>query len=260
MQLKYFAPVLIFLGLNTTCFGWGAEGHKMVAKIAYTQLKSSVKDSLAKYLQGATIEEASVWMDEVKQDRSYDFQKPWHYINIDKGGTYTPGDTGNIVWELNRVIKELKQRDNLSKEKIATDIKILIHLIGDLHQPLHVGYAGDQGGNTVQVFYIASADNLHRVWDTDIIRDEVVNQDVDWKKVGNFTKEELAQIKRFDIAEWMKESRSLLDTVYQFKGNDIGEKYAKRNAPIIERQILIAGLRLGGILNDVFRAPKAEKD
>ena len=258
MRIKYLTLSLVFSILNTACFGWGSEGHKLVAKIAYTQLTPSAKDSLAKYLRGASIEEASVWMDEIKADKSYDYQKPWHYINIDKGAEYNPADTGNIVWELNRIIPELKHREKYSKDKIEVDIKILIHLLGDLHQPLHVGYASDIGGNSVQVFYMAGADNLHRVWDTDIIRDEVTGQQVDWAKLSHFSKEELAQIRKIDVAEWMKESRSLLDTVYDFKGDNINAKYARKNAPIIERQLLIAGLRLGEILNDVFRTAKKD--
>ena len=258
MRIKHTIQVLVLSCISTVCFAWGSDGHKMVAKIAYTQLSPAVKDSLAKYLRGGTIEEASVWMDEIKADKAYDYQKPWHYINIDKGGTYNPADSNNIVWELNRIIPELKHRQKYSKDKIETDLKILIHLIGDLHQPLHDGYASDIGGNSVQVFYLANADNLHRVWDTDIIRDEVLNQGVDWSKLAHFSKEELAQIRRVDIAAWMNESRSLLDTVYQFKGDNINHKYAAKNAPIIERQLLIAGIRLSEILNEVFASKKKD--
>ena len=258
MQPKYVLPFVILFGVNMACFAWGSEGHKMVAKIAYTQLTPSVKDSMAKYLRGTTIEEAAVWMDEIKSDKSYDFQKKWHYINIDKDSVYNPNDTNsNIVWAIQKAMKELKERNKYSKEKVEIDIKILIHLLGDLHQPLHVGYGSDIGGNSVVVYYDATSTNLHRVWDTEIIRDQVVNQNVDWKKMSHFSKEELAQIGRIDVAEWMKESRSLLDTVYAFKGDNISQKYAKQNAPIIERQLLIAGLRLGEILNYIFgSAPK----
>ena len=100
---------------------WGPAGHKIVAKIAVSQLNAAEKDSLAKYLRGTSIEDASVWMDEIKSDKSYDFQKPWHYINIDKDSVYNPADTGNIVWELKRVIAELKDRQKYSKEKVEID-------------------------------------------------------------------------------------------------------------------------------------------
>ena len=244
---------MIIFGACSKCMAWGADGHKIVAKIAYTQISAGVKDSLAKYLRGTTIEEASVWMDEIKSDKSYDFQKPWHYINIDKGGVYHPEDTANIVWAIHKVIGELKERNKYSKERIAIDLKILIHLIGDLHQPLHVGYAADQGANMIMVFFDATNSNLHRVWDTEIIRDEVLGQSVDWAKLSHFTPEETARIRKIDIVEWMNESRALLDTVYDFKGDNLTHKYAKQNAPVIERQMLIAGLRLAAVLKDIFQ-------
>ena len=240
----------LFISGNT--FAWGSAGHKIVAKIAYSQLKPSVKDSLAMYLRGATIEEASVWMDEIKADKSYDFQKPWHYINIDKGTEYKDSDTGNIIWEINRIIPELKERQKYSKEKIETDLKILIHLLGDLHQPLHVGYAVDQGGNTIKIFYAAAPSNLHRVWDTDIIHDGVLGKPLDWSKLSQFTPEELTEIRRIDVVAWLNESRSKLDTVYNFKGDNLTQKYVDKNASIVEHQLLVGGLRLGAILNSIF--------
>ncbi len=232
---------------------WGPAGHKIVAKIAFSQLNASEKDSLTKYLQGATIEEASVWMDEIKSDKSYDFQKPYHYINIDKDVPFNAADTGNIVWELKRVVAELKERQKYSKEKIEIDFKILMHLMGDLHQPLHVGYAKDQGGNTVQVFYNQSPTNLHRVWDSEIIQDAVLGQPLDWSKLSQFTKEDLARIRHVDFEAWMNESRTLLDTVYDFKGNDLKHKYMEQNAPIVERQLLLGGIRLAAVLKYIFQ-------
>ena len=251
-RTRQFLFFVLALGISLNSFGWGSVGHKLVAKIAYSQLRPSVKDSLALYLRGATIEEASVWMDEIKADKSYDFQKPWHYINIDKGTEYHDGDTGNIVWEINRIIPELQNRQNYSREKIEIDLKILIHLLGDLHQPLHVGYAVDQGGNTIKIFYAATPSNLHRVWDTDIIHDGVLGKPLDWSKLDQFTPQELADIKRYDVVAWLNESRAKLDTVYNFKGDNLTQKYVDKNASIVEHQLLVGGLRLGAILNSIF--------
>jgi len=152
------------------CAGaWGVVGHKLTAKIAYTQLSPAVKDSLKVYLDQTTIEEASVWMDEIRSDASNDSLKPFHYINMEKGEAYNPDSTNNIIGELNRVIRELKERNKYTKEHITVDLKILIHLVGDLHQPMHNGYGSDRGGNSVAVFFAAGGANLHRVWDTDIL-------------------------------------------------------------------------------------------
>jgi hypothetical protein len=249
--IKYLFFCFLFFCATTRCLAWGADGHKLVARLAYSQLNQAVKDSLAKYLNGVSFEDASTWMDEVRSDKSYDYQTPWHYINIDKDSVYHAADT-NIVWALKKAIGELKDRSNYSKAQIGTDIKIIIHLMGDLHQPLHVGYASDKGGNDVKVFYDATSFNLHRVWDSEIIKDEVLGQSIDWGKMSQFTPEEWARIRKIDIVGWMNESRALLDTVYEFKGDNLTRKYAKKNAPIIEHQILLASIRLAAVLKDVF--------
>ncbi len=253
MRTKNILFVLLLVIQGSYCFGWGADGHKLVAKIAYSQLHTAVKDSVMKYLLGASIEEASVWMDEIKADKSLDYQKPWHYININKDSVYNPTDTANIIWALNKVVAELKNRQHYSKEQVAIDLKILIHLMGDLHQPLHVGYESDQGGNTIHVFYAATPSNLHRIWDTEIIREGVLGQPLAWANLNQFTKPELTQIKHIDFVAWLNESRSKLDTVYDFKGDNITHKYITKNAPLVERQLLLGGVRLAAVLNDIFK-------
>ncbi len=252
--LKTIFLVATLFTIQSYCQAWGSVGHKIVAKIAYSQLTAAEKDSLTKCLRGMTIENASVWMDEIKSDKSYDFQKPWHYINIDKDSTFHPSDTGNIVWELTRVVDELKHRQKYSKDKIETDMKILIHLMGDLHQPLHVGYGIDIGGNAISVYYTANATNLHHVWDTEIIKDGVLGQPLDWSSTSQFSPEELAKIKHIDFAEWLNESRSKLNTVYDFKGDNLTQKYVNKNAPIVERQLLLGGLRLAAVLKEILHS------
>lgn len=256
--MKYVSPLkslLFFLSLfifQLNCMAWGAAGHKIVAKIAYSQLNAAQKDTLAKYLRGGSIEDASVWMDEIKADKSYDYQKPYHYINIDKDSVFNPADTANIIWELNRVVSELKNRQKYSKEHVEIDLKILIHLMGDLHQPLHVGYASDIGGNAVTVYYAASPTNLHHVWDTEIINEGVLGQPLDWANASHLTADELASTKHIDFVGWLNDSRAKLNVIYDFKGNNLTHKYIAKNAPVVERQLLLGGLRLAEVLKEIF--------
>jgi hypothetical protein len=150
--------LILFVGLfivQTNSFGWGHEGHRIVADIAQSQMNRNVIDSVNKYLGTMTFEQASNWMDDVRSNHSFDFMKPWHYINIEKGQTYNPNaEDKNCVSELLRVMKELNNRSLLSYEQTSTDIKILCHLIGDIHHPLHVGYSIDKGGNLTEVEFI----------------------------------------------------------------------------------------------------------
>ncbi len=248
----FLVVLVVYLPMHSSA--WGAVGHKLVAKIAFSQLSKAAKDSLAFYLEEITIEEASVWMDEIKSDPANDSLRPLHYININKGDSYNPDSTHNIIGELNTVIAELAHRNDFTKERIAFDLKVLIHLMGDLHQPLHIGYSTDRGGNDVKVFFSASTSNLHRVWDSNIVEEYVMFESKEWANTAKYSKEELAKIKHLDIIGWMNESRSKLDGAYDFKGQNISRQYIKSNEPIVEKQLLFGGLRLAKLLREIFHA------
>ncbi|HEX7412627.1 MAG TPA: S1/P1 nuclease, partial [Bacteroidia bacterium] len=107
-----------------------------MAEIAKLYLDKGVEEQVQKYLGSTTFEEAAVWMDEIKKDHSYDNMKPWHYINIDKDKTYVKAEEGNVVIELEKSIALLNNKKALKEDEINTNVKILFHLVGDLHMPL----------------------------------------------------------------------------------------------------------------------------
>ncbi len=254
MKSRIYLTLFICLTMYSICSAWGAGGHKIVARIAYNRLNSATRDSINKYLGFTTIEQAAVWMDEIKSNSNYDSLSPWHYLDITKGGSFDTLRPPNIIWGLKKVVGELKERQKYSTEHIAMDLKILFHLMGDLHQPLHTGYPGDRGGNDIKVSYEGNLTNLHRVWDTEILEANVLSAPVEeWTNASQFSKEELKKILRIDFEEWMNDSRSNLDIVYDFQNNKIDKKYEKRAVPIIERQLLKGGLRLGHLLNVIFK-------
>ena len=132
--------ILLMGGIYNETFAWGPEGHKMVAQIAYKYLEPAVKDSVKKYLGTATMPGVSNWMDKVRNgDDDYDYMDNWHFINITKGKQYSPSEDPNTIAALEMVISELEDRGAYSKNDVTQNIKVLIHLMGDLHQPLHVG-------------------------------------------------------------------------------------------------------------------------
>ena len=171
MKFKTLILFFSFTVYTTSCLAWGAEGHRMVAKIAERYLAPGVKEKVVKCL-GEDMEKAATWMDEIRSEKEMNYMKPFHYVNIPKGGIYQPTDKPNIVNELNRVREELKQIHSLSPETAAQDVKELIHLMGDISQPLHCGYGEDHGGNKVKVMYMnKKEETLHKVWDTELVKD-----------------------------------------------------------------------------------------
>lgn len=251
--------VLLTLVLSSSqVFAWGNKGHKITAIIARSCLEKQVIDSVQHYLGEISFEEASVWMDEVRSDRSYDYMKPMHYVNIEKDKTYVKVSEPNVINELELVIGHLRSRKARTKEEIKADLLILFHLVGDIHQPLHTGYADDKGGNSVEVDFLGRRSNLHRVWDTNIIEEHMITSDTCMKVLSVLTEKERNRICTVDVMAWAGESRALLPMAYSFKDESIDKAYIQTAAPFIEKRLAEAGIRLASVLNEVFGAkPKA---
>lgn len=245
MIFLYFSPIL--------CFAWGAEGHKIVATVAQNNLNQGVEAEVAKYLGTTSFLSAATWMDEIRNDHSFDYMKPWHYVNINKGGTYKKSPKGDIVHTLDSIITELRGYKTMKSDDVARDLKILFHLCGDIVQPLHVGYGNDLGGNSVEVTYQKKKSNLHKVWDTEIIIAKKITASSCLSVANTWSSDKKKEIQTIDPIGWMNDSRSYLDKAYDFQNGVITKEYISTNTAIIQDQIAKGGLRLAGVLNEIFK-------
>jgi hypothetical protein len=254
--MKKAPSIILFICLLckiTPSFAWGHEGHVIVAEIAKKYLNQHVQDSVQKYLGDLSFGEAATWMDDVRKDHNYDYMKTWHYVNVEKDKTYVKSSEENVVTKLELVIDELKAKPRRSAKDINSDLKILFHLVGDLHMPLHVGYGSDKGGNGVALTILGRQSNLHRVWDTDIIEAKKLTAEDCLKLISAYSPAEIKAIQKIDVVAWMTESRALLDAVYDFKGDVIDAEYINKNTSLIAKQLARAGLRLAAVLNASFK-------
>jgi hypothetical protein len=122
--------------------------------------------------------------------------------------------------------------------------------VGDLHQPLHTGYAIDKGGNTIEITSDHVSGNLHSVWDTQILDYKNITLDSCLQLYATLDTAEVTEIKKINELKWMYQSRSFLDTVYSFKNNFLDAGYIDNSALIIKKQLVRGGLRLASILKD----------
>ena len=213
--------------------------------------RPSVQTIVTKYLNGRSIQDAANWMDELRDDHSYDYLKPYHYVNFDKGVKVVNHEGDNIIFRLTQTIQELKNYKNLSDEDVKMKICIIFHLVGDLHQPLHVGFGTDKGGNTQQINYNGKGTNLHSFFDSGIINARNISLS-DCLSLNTYSKHQIKRLGKINTVKWAKESRSYLPTIYDYKSNVIPETYVDTQAPIIKKQLLNAGLRLAAVLTAIF--------
>ncbi|HOW72183.1 MAG TPA: S1/P1 nuclease [Phycisphaerae bacterium] len=256
----------IVVGLvPSLCFAWGGDGHRIIAEIAARQLDPRTEQAIRALLGDKSIVEVANWADEIKSDRSYDWAKALHYVNVPAGTTSFKMDrdcakSGCVVSAI------LDYQAVLLDEKAATAqraeaLKFLIHFVGDIHQPLHVGRAVDRGGNDIKVEFFFDRTNLHVVWDELLIR----RVRKPWFQYAQelhkrITPERLAQWQRSrDVCAWATESARLAaDFAYQVpKDGQIAEEYFDRNIPVVEDRLMAAGVRLAVLLNGICGDRKA---
>ncbi len=251
--------IILFLTCLTSLFinqsyAWGRTGHQITAEIASSIISHRVKQNVQQYLGSTLFEEASVWMDEMRSQGQYEYMKPWHYINIEKGEKYIPGNGDNIIDRLNLTYKELQYRQHLTDEQIHDDLLLLFHLVGDLFQPLHVGYGADRGGNTDQVNVNGRGTNLHAIWDTYIIDEEHITRNDCMELYRQLSASEINHIRNASFVELMYENRKLLADIYP-SSHKIEDNYLQKNKIIVERQLLYGGIKLAAVLEQLFSHP-----
>lgn len=255
-KILLILSLLLFTPLNANeTTRWGQSGHRATGYIAAEHLTETAAQEVHRVLNGDSMAEASTWMDEVRSDPSFRFMSPWHYCTIPPGLTYeeagTP-DEGDILWAIDKMVTELKSGE-LSAEQESINLKVLIHLVGDLHQPLHVGNGTDRGGNDVRVQWFGDGSNLHRVWDSEMID----SRQHDGRELADFSDDQLTdelvqEWQSTNWIDWAYESQALLEQVYDFEGDRLSYEYIFLNFETVELRILQAGVRLAGLINDIY--------
>ena len=233
-------------------FGWQSAGHKIVANIAYSLISKNCRDSVQAYLDTTSFEKAAVWMDEVRGNPNFNYLKPIHYINIEKDKTYVKVPDNNIINALDLAFATLKNRTHQTHANIRFQLLLLFHLIGDLHQPLHVGYGDDRGGNEIYLRFQNKKTNLHKLWDADLIKRSQIKLSDCLQLLKSLNNRDLQTYRQINIEQWMQESRAFLPQVYDFNNNTIDETYMLKNKPLIVSQLTKAGIRLAAILEFCF--------
>jgi hypothetical protein len=259
MKVKPFLLIVTFLLGSLTVnssLKWNATGHRTVGKIAEDYLKPGTKRKIKKLLKGQSLAFASTYADEIKSDKRYNEYYTWHYINMPLDMNYEDaeknpeGDLVTAIAHCKRVISD----DNASNADKAFYLKLLIHFIGDLHQPMHVGKAEDRGGNDFKVQWFYKDTNLHRVWDREMIDgydmgyiELAANADV-------LSKEQVKAIQQGSIIDWVNETHELTRKVYATvkEGDNLRYRYSYDHFETVRSQLQIAGIRLAKVLNDLF--------
>lgn len=246
---------IVLLLLSIPVFAWGPTGHRVTGKIAEVYLTKKAKKKLDQVLKGKSLAEVSTWMDEIRSDDQYDYTHDWHWVTLPDGMTYEQAEKnpkGDAIASIERLMDEL-EKGGLSPLQEAEHVKILVHLIGDIHQPLHVGTGEDRGGNDVKVKWFRAESNLHRVWDSGMIDHKKYSYTELAEIIDKTTKQDIEKWQAATVRDWAEESKALREQVYDLPGDkNMGYKYVYHNWETVELRLLQAGVRLAGVLNKIY--------
>jgi len=276
---KILAALLITaLALPQLAFGWGREGHQIIAAVAEDHLDETTKVMIQSLIGNNHLYSIATWADEIRNERRE--TAGWHYVNIPFGSEYDSVrdcalPKSCIVAKIDDFVKVLTDK-NAPREDRAEALKFIVHFVGDIHQPLHAAGAA-AGGNGIHVVFLGSTrcnsygcNNLHGVWDTSMIEHTGMDRDAyvlhEQELVDS---DKLARLDGGTPVQWANESVLLAQTAWVTDGTNLDDSYYRKEIMVVDRQMALAGLRLAKLLNDTIgrmtprdfaAAPEASSD
>ncbi len=255
--IRRMALLLTAFSLSITAFCWGLTGHRVIAEIAENHLSRKAKKELKKLIGRQTLAWWSNWPDFIKSDTTWNHASPWHYVNVaphlSKEEFVTalknlPGK--NLYTQVQATMAQLKDRE-LSLEQRQIALRFLVHLVGDLHQPLHVGHADDQGGNKIVVYWFDRKTNLHSVWDTWLIDEQKYSYSEYARLLDITPKEQVIAWQSSPLEDWFYESYQLAEKIYASvqPEDKLSYRYNYQFQAFMDEQLVKGGVRLAALLN-----------
>jgi hypothetical protein len=235
---------------------WGSTGHRTIGKIADSHLSKKAKKQIYNLLNGHDLAFVSTFGDEIKSDKRYDKFYNWHFVNFPFDTKYEDSEKspkGDIVSGINYCITVLKNPDSSQQDKVFY-LKFLVHLVGDLHQPLHVGREEDKGGNDIKVLWHYKKSNLHRVWDSEMISSWNMSYSELADNADILSKAQVTSIEKGTVLDWTYESQKLAKKIYAATKMDdkLSYNYSYEHFNDVRSQLQKSGIRLAKVLNDIF--------
>jgi hypothetical protein len=240
---------------ETNNLRWGQIGHYVTGHIAENHITEKTAAELDRVIGNESLAVASVWMDDIRSDSNYDYTSSWHWVTIPDGMTYDETEKnrdGDVLWALETLIADLKE-GGLSAKEEHDKLKMVVHMVGDIHQPLHVGTGDDRGGNDARVQWMGENSNLHRVWDSNMIESRQMSYTEISSNVDVVDQETVEEWQAATVRDWANESMNYREDVYNLPDNNrIGYEYRYANYDIVKERLVMAGVRLAGVLNDIY--------
>ncbi len=258
MKASKYLLTLGLLSLSVFLFAYDAVGHRIVADIAYQNLNAKAQKQVDDLLGKHGIIYASTWADEVRSDKKYDYSYQWHYQNLSdnlsekdiKMLLANPTAEGeHLFFALDSLTRRLKANKN-----DAEALKFLIHFVGDLHQPMHLGRKEDLGGNKVETKWFGKTINVHSLWDSYLIEFKKMS----YSEYSNYLQDKFepqkSEFKAYTILQSVEASYDIRNQIYAYDSSDTNNyHYAYFFSDKLDEMLYRGGIQLANILNAIYK-------
>ncbi len=254
---RVIVSILLLLAIPPAAFGWGSKGHDVVCYIAECHLSQRAKAEVSELLEDRSMVYYSSWADGAKYTKEYSYTRPWHYLNMERResvATAKRSKDGDLLSAL-EAMEAILRDESADHEAQSFALKIYIHLVGDMHQPMHLGREVDEGGGSIPIIYFTESTSLHSAWDYHLPMGVREWSYMEWQhQMDRLSEAEEATIVAGSYADWMDATHEITNMVYRDTPVEtrIFYEYVAKYRPIIEQQLLYGGLRLAWLLNGIY--------
>ena len=268
MKRFVISVLSIFIMLESiSLYAWGPMGHDVVAAIAENNLTKKAKKNLEKLLDGKSIVYYASWMDNIQNSPywkdGYNKTKTWHYANVDKGYTYETMKKeakGDVITGLEQLTDALKNHYAELTDSMRVDyVKMIIHMVGDMHCPMYAGRLSDRGANSKKVRWFGQNTNLHSVWDSRMIESSRKWGYMEWvEQLDRKDKKFKKAVTTGTYQDWFATTVNNAAVIYNYVESinsdnpNLSYQFVYDFSPMLEEQLLLGGYRLAHVLNEIF--------
>lgn len=254
MKKRIFLSFLLCVPLLAGA--WGLEGHRIIGEVAQRNLTKKAQKQIVAVLGGSTIAMEANWGDFIKSNPDFKEFSDWHYNNFEAGLTRAEFDSvamltdrGQAVYRIYYLIDRLKNDKN---DTIA--LRYLIHIVGDIHCPMHMGHPEDRGGNSIKIKWFGRQTNLHALWDDALIDGQKLSYTEYTDHILRTQPYKYAAFEPSQVKDWAWRTVQNGEQIYANVA--LTEKpynYIYQFKNMWESSLMLGGLHLAAILNEIYK-------
>ena len=257
-RLLTLLAVVLAYAASQSASAWNNIGHATIAVIAERHMTEEAKEKCRAYLKH-NLPYYSAWMDYWRNCPGFEHTSSWHSVPVDVNNKQIKGEVNNAALQINRICKKMRKYHKLKDSLVADNLKYLIHLVGDMHCPVHTKYSPEEPNlKQRSVKMKGKKMGFHSFWDASVgYYNNGLNCDQIAEKYDTLTVEQIAAICKGNPDDWaavnaveMREIYTLLPVHSEV--TEVSKENHERMKQIAMQQALRGGYRLAKVLNEIF--------